>query len=170
MEMLNDSQNEMEFKDDSRSTISPISSISTSSIDTSSTCERKQKIESNIQVYTTVRQVTKCELAQNFSIHNDYEHRNIKASRIQSGYSLKNLKDSRELTSVCYPQILMRRMLKLLKSIFLPQTKQWYKLSRKGLLQLDIDIRLTFNWPFIIASVSQPIINAAFIRSSYGHS
>ncbi|GFT63242.1 hypothetical protein NPIL_83671 [Nephila pilipes] len=73
MEMLNDSQNEMEFKDDSRSTI-----ISTSSIDTSSTCERKQKIESNIQVYTSIRQVTKRELAQNFSIHNDY------ASRIQS--------------------------------------------------------------------------------------
>ncbi|GFU31845.1 hypothetical protein NPIL_611151 [Nephila pilipes] len=73
MEMLNDSQNEMEFKDDSRSP------ISTSSIDTSSTCERKQKIESNIQVYTSVRQVTKRELAQNFSIHNDYEHPEYKS-------------------------------------------------------------------------------------------
>ncbi|GFT25435.1 uncharacterized protein NPIL_519691 [Nephila pilipes] len=82
MEMLNDSQNEMEFQDDSRSTISPISSISsisTSSIDTSSTCERKQKNESNIQVYTSVRQVTKRELAQNFSIHNDYEHPEYKS-------------------------------------------------------------------------------------------
>ncbi|GFU43348.1 hypothetical protein NPIL_494931 [Nephila pilipes] len=82
MEMLNDSQNEMEFLDDSRSTISPISSISsisTSSIDTSSTCERKQKIESNIQVYTNVRHVTKRELAQNFSIHNDYEHPEYKS-------------------------------------------------------------------------------------------
>ncbi|GFT33551.1 hypothetical protein NPIL_1291 [Nephila pilipes] len=72
-------QNEMEFKDDSRSTISPISSISSSSIDTSSTCERKQKIESNIQVYTSIRQVTKRELAQNFSIHNDYEHPEYKS-------------------------------------------------------------------------------------------
>ncbi|GFT36161.1 hypothetical protein NPIL_676531 [Nephila pilipes] len=76
MEMLNDSQNEMVFQDDSRSTIS---SISTSSIDTSSTCQRKQKIESNIQVLTSVRQVTKRELAQNFSIHNDYEHPKYKS-------------------------------------------------------------------------------------------
>ncbi|GFT77985.1 hypothetical protein NPIL_302581, partial [Nephila pilipes] len=45
----------MEFKDDSRFSISLISS---SSIDTSSNCERKQKIESNIQVYTSIRQVT----------------------------------------------------------------------------------------------------------------
>ncbi|GFU43234.1 hypothetical protein NPIL_644121 [Nephila pilipes] len=84
MEMLNDSQNEMEFKDDSRSTISPISSfssISSSSIDTSTTCERRQKIESNIQVYTSVRQVTKRELAPNFSIHNDYEHPEYKSHK-----------------------------------------------------------------------------------------
>ncbi|GFT65979.1 hypothetical protein NPIL_496501 [Nephila pilipes] len=81
-EMLNDSQNEMEFKYDSRPSISPISSISsisTSSIDTISTCERKQKIESNIQVYKSVRQVAKRELAQNFSIHNDYEHLEYKS-------------------------------------------------------------------------------------------
>ncbi|GFS98161.1 hypothetical protein NPIL_46481, partial [Nephila pilipes] len=80
--MLKDSQNEMEFKDDSRTTISPISSISSissNSIDTSSTFERKQKIESNIQVYTSIRQVTKRELAQNFSIHNDYEHPEYKS-------------------------------------------------------------------------------------------
>ncbi|GFS89671.1 hypothetical protein NPIL_387081, partial [Nephila pilipes] len=80
--MLSDSQNEMEFKDDSKSTISPISSIysiSTSSIDTCSTCERKQKIESNIQANTSVRQVIKRELPQNFSIHNDYEHREYKS-------------------------------------------------------------------------------------------
>ncbi|GFT70316.1 hypothetical protein NPIL_66881 [Nephila pilipes] len=76
MEMLNDSQNEMEFKDDSRSSIS---SISTSSIDTSSTCEGKQQIESNIQSYTRIRQNTKREPAQNFSIHNDYEHPEYKS-------------------------------------------------------------------------------------------
>ncbi|GFS28743.1 hypothetical protein NPIL_300321 [Nephila pilipes] len=86
--MLNDSQNEMEFKDDSRSTISPISSISSissSSIDTSSNCERKQKIESNIQVYASIRQVTKRELAQNFSIHNDYEHPEYKSLKNSIG-------------------------------------------------------------------------------------
>ncbi|GFT16960.1 hypothetical protein NPIL_185961 [Nephila pilipes] len=92
MEMLNDSQNEMEFKDDSRFTISTISSISTSSIDTSSTCERKQKIESNIQVYTSVRQVTKRELAQNFSIHNDYEHPEYKSLKNSIRLFTKELK------------------------------------------------------------------------------
>ncbi|GFU26367.1 hypothetical protein NPIL_416381 [Nephila pilipes] len=89
MEMLSDSQNEMEFKDDSRSTISPISS---SSIDTSSTCERKQKIESNIQVYTNIRQVTKRELAQNFSIHNDYEHPEYKSLKNSIRLFTKELK------------------------------------------------------------------------------
>ncbi|GFS56531.1 hypothetical protein NPIL_663371 [Nephila pilipes] len=95
MEMLNDSQNEMEFTDDARSTISPvssISSISTSSIDTSSTCERKQKIESNIQVYTSVRQVTKRELTQNFSIHNDYEHAEYKSLKNSFRLFTKELK------------------------------------------------------------------------------
>ncbi|GFT11158.1 hypothetical protein NPIL_364001 [Nephila pilipes] len=71
MEMLNDSQNEMEFKDDSR--------FSISSLSTSSTCERKQQIESNIQTYTSVRQVTKRERAQNFSIHNYHEHPEYKS-------------------------------------------------------------------------------------------
>ncbi|GFT87671.1 hypothetical protein NPIL_458891, partial [Nephila pilipes] len=88
MEMLNDSQNEMEIKDDSRPSIS---SVSTSLIDTSSTCERKQQIESNIQSYTRIHQDTKRELAQNFSIHNDYEHPEYKTSRIQSGEELKGL-------------------------------------------------------------------------------
>ncbi|GFT49082.1 hypothetical protein NPIL_421811 [Nephila pilipes] len=74
--MLNDSQNEMEFRDDSRSSFS---SISISSIDTSSTCERKKQIESKIQTYTRIRQDTKLELAQNFSIHNDYEHPEYKS-------------------------------------------------------------------------------------------
>ncbi|GFU48911.1 hypothetical protein NPIL_263011, partial [Nephila pilipes] len=95
MEMLNDSQKETEFKDDSRSTISPISSISSissSSIDTSSTCERKQKIESNIQVYTSVRQGTKRELAQNFSIPNDYEHPEYKSLKNSIRLFTKELK------------------------------------------------------------------------------
>ncbi|GFU39745.1 hypothetical protein NPIL_233261, partial [Nephila pilipes] len=87
MEMLNDSQNEMEFKDDSRSTI-----ISTSSIDTSSTCERKQKIESNIQVYTSIRQVTKRELAKNFFIHNDYEHAEYKSLKNSTRFFNEELK------------------------------------------------------------------------------
>ncbi|GFS61614.1 hypothetical protein NPIL_394401 [Nephila pilipes] len=76
MEMLNDSQNEMEFKDDSRFYIS---SISTRSIDTSSTCERKQQIESKIQTYTRIHQDTKRELVQNSSIHNDNEYPEYKS-------------------------------------------------------------------------------------------
>ncbi|GFT96096.1 hypothetical protein NPIL_65601, partial [Nephila pilipes] len=95
MEMLNDSQNEIESKYDSRSTISPISiisSITSSSINISSTCERKQKIKSNIQVYTSIRQVTKRELAQNFSIHNEYEHPEYKSIKNSIRLFTKELK------------------------------------------------------------------------------
>ncbi|GFS79607.1 hypothetical protein NPIL_121831 [Nephila pilipes] len=87
MEMLNDSQNEMEFKDDSRSSIS---SISTSSIDTSSTCERKQRLNQrskSIQVYVKLPNEN---LPKTSPFTMTMNTRNIKASRIQSGYSMKN--------------------------------------------------------------------------------
>ncbi|GIY74287.1 retrovirus-related Pol polyprotein from transposon 297 [Caerostris extrusa] len=34
----------------------------------------------------------------------------------------------------------------------------------KRLLKLDLGLRREFNWPFIIAAVSQPIIGADFLR------
>ncbi|GFU12074.1 hypothetical protein NPIL_34781, partial [Nephila pilipes] len=85
--MLNDSQNEMEFQDDSISTISPISfisSISTSSIDTSSTCEREQQIESNIQSYREYVKLPNVNLPKTSPFSVTMNTWNIKASRIQS--------------------------------------------------------------------------------------
>ncbi|GFT15815.1 hypothetical protein NPIL_562351 [Nephila pilipes] len=140
MEMLNDSQNEMEFKDDSRSTISP---ISTSSIDTSSTCERKLKIESNIQVYTSVRQVTKRELAQNFSINNDYEHPEYKSLKNSIRLFTKELKRLEGFSSV----VLCSGV--LTSSVFM-ECGSWKRISvsfnGKHGFNLSIETFLTLPW------------------------
>ncbi|GFT98893.1 hypothetical protein NPIL_644091 [Nephila pilipes] len=77
MEMNNNLHNEMDYNDDSRSTIS---SISANSVDTSSPCERKQKIELQIRNKTRIRADCKSELAHNFSIHKDIEHPDYKSS------------------------------------------------------------------------------------------
>ncbi|GFT69938.1 hypothetical protein NPIL_483301 [Nephila pilipes] len=67
MEMIYDQQNEMDFNDDSSSTIS---SISTKSDDTSSPCHKRKKIEKEIQQYATQREDTKTALnmMRNFQI------------------------------------------------------------------------------------------------------
>ncbi|GFU15715.1 hypothetical protein NPIL_55331 [Nephila pilipes] len=69
MEMNNDQQNERDYNEDSRSTIS---SISAKSDDPNSPCKRKQNVELQIQNMADGERF-RSRLAHNFSIYKDYE-------------------------------------------------------------------------------------------------
>ncbi|GFT37415.1 hypothetical protein NPIL_67221 [Nephila pilipes] len=77
METNNDQQNEMDYNEDSRSTIS---SISAKSNDTKSPCKRKQKVELQIRNLAELRERFGSRLARNFSIHKDCEHPDYKGA------------------------------------------------------------------------------------------
>ncbi|GFT29563.1 hypothetical protein NPIL_185391 [Nephila pilipes] len=87
METNKDQQYEMDYNEDSRSTIS---SISANSDDTSSPCKRKQKVELQIRNLVELRETFRSKLAHSFSIHKDYEHLDCKVPSMQLNFKIKN--------------------------------------------------------------------------------
>ncbi|GFT48545.1 hypothetical protein NPIL_286141 [Nephila pilipes] len=89
MDTNNDQQNEMDYNEDSRSTIS---SISAKSEDTSSSCKRKQLVELQIRNLVELREIFRSKLDHSFYIHKDYEHPDCRCARYAIEFQDKELK------------------------------------------------------------------------------